>query len=177
MHPVDHCSWLHPLAAPTAPQRTQERHPPSPRPIYPPNIPCEECEHLPPKPPLPTQPGSSQRFVCIYHSTVFRQLRHLKLGEKHAHEKPHRGSAKRTPVFAKCSPALSHLKALKFSYQPPTKDKNIFPGKNIPEPLPVKASISDFALTASTYREDAQRGQGGEPPDSPRKSPSHYLGV
>ena len=69
------------------------------------------------------------------------------------------------------------LKALKFSYQPPAKDENIFPRTNIQEMLPVKASTAYFAPTASTYREDEQRGQGGELPDSPREFKPLFGGV
>ena len=69
------------------------------------------------------------------------------------------------------------LKALKLSYQPPAKYENIFPGTNVQEMLPVKASTSYFAPTASTYREDDQRGQGGELPDPPRESKPLFVGV
>lgn len=142
------------------PEGAQEGIHHSPRPTYPPNIPSKECEHLPPKAASPTQPGSAQRCVCISHSTVFRKLRHLNW-ERNTHMRSLTKAQPRGLVFAKYSPPISHLKALKFSYQPPTKDKRHLPRKNIPELLPVKASISDFALMASTYRKMPEEGRKG----------------
>lgn len=139
-------------------------HSPSPRPIYPPNVLGEECEHLP----LPTPPGNSQRSACISDFTV-QAARAFRTGREISVWQAHKGSSRRAQVFAKCRPPPTFPRAPKFSCQPPTEDGNTCPGTSTQEALSVKADTASFLLAAATHKDD-HRGQGGERRDAPRES-------
>lgn len=80
----------------------------SPRPIYPPNVPSEECELLHPEPPSPLAAWPLAEITCISNFNVFRQLGDLELEEKAVREQSHKSSSLRARVFAKCKPAKLH---------------------------------------------------------------------
>lgn len=142
-------SWPPPLAAQIAPQRAQVIHSPSPRPIYPPNTPRNDCV-------LPSLPVALQR--C-----------HASLMSLHVTQKG---------VDAEGSPQLTEAPAGSPKYLPSEKLPNLPPPEpqslliathrnmkcfpqNEPPAAPAKKDTCFSPSTETAHREDDQRDRKG----------------